>query len=174
MQKNIKIVIADDMDAILQYLEKVISEVKDFEIVGKAQNGIELVELVIKYNPDIVLTDIEMPECSGIEAIEELDKLKIKSKYVIMTGNTSYMLTENERKKGVLHVIRKPILDDKKLIEQIKQVVTLEPSNKEEKTEDKEEISKEITNDKITRYKKENIFTKIINRIFGRKNNITK
>ena len=169
MQKKIKILIADDMEAILQYLEKVISEVKDFEIVAKAQNGRELVDLVTKYNPDIVLTDIEMPECSGIEAIEELDKLKVKSKYVIMTGNTSYMLTENERKKGVLHVIRKPILDDKKLIQQIKQVATLEIPNKEDKTEDKE-----IANDKITRYKKENIFTKIINRIFGRKNNITK
>ena len=85
MQKKIKILIADDMEAILQYLEKVISEVKDFEIVAKAQNGRELVELVTKYNPDIVLTDIEMPECSGIEAIEELDKLKVKSKHVIIT-----------------------------------------------------------------------------------------
>ena len=68
----------------------------------------------------------------------------------------------------MLHVIRKPILDDKKLIQQIKQVATLEIPNKEDKTEDKK-TSKEIANDKITRYKKENIFTKIINRIFGRK-----
>lgn len=169
MLENIKIVIAEDMEPILLYLEKVISQAPEIEVVGKAQNGYELIESVKKHMPDVVVTDIEMPKCSGINAIEELDKHGINSKYIVMTGNSSYIVTDKLRNMGVLQVITKPILDDKKLIEQIKAVASFKIQNQEEKTEDKLEIDKDNVNDKIIKYKKENIFTKIINRVFGKK-----
>ena len=116
-----KIVIADDMEPILLYLEKVISAEPEFEIVGKAKNGYELVELVKKYNPQLVITDEEMPEFSGIQAIEELNRLGIKTKYILVTGNGSCIITCKARNVGILRVIKKPILDNKKFIEQIKE-----------------------------------------------------
>jgi len=118
-----KIVIADDMEPILLYLEKVISKEQDFKVVGKASNGEELIELVVSYKPDLVITDVEMPKCDGIQAIEELNKMNIKTKYIIVTGNYSSIMTSKAKEIGILGVIKKPILDDKKLISQIKEAL---------------------------------------------------
>ena len=43
-----------------------------FEIVGEASNGVEAAALIEKLRPDVVLTDIRMPGCSGLQLMEEV------------------------------------------------------------------------------------------------------
>lgn len=166
MKNSIKVVIADDVEPILLYLEKIISEVEEFEIVGKAKNGNELVDLVINNKPEIVITDIEMPECNGLQAIEKLSSQNIKSKYVILTGNTSYLLTDRDKQLGILKVIKKPILDDNKFIGQIRDIAMVEEKMEIEEKKDWEEVKQELT---PYQRKKENILIRIINKIFRSK-----
>lgn len=123
MINNTNIIIADDMEPILLYLEKVISNVPEFKLVGMAKNGKELIELVSNSRPELVITDLEMPEYNGIEAIEELNKRNIKTKYILITGNYDYIISSDIKTLGIEKVIKKPILDDKKFIEQIKEVI---------------------------------------------------
>lgn len=159
MISSIKVVIADDVEPILLYLEKVISNMPGFEVVGKAKNGNELVELVIKNEPQVVITDLEMPECSGIKAVEELKHHGIKTKYIVLTGNTGYLLTDKDRQLGILKVIKKPILDDNKFMDQIKEVAKQEV--KAEITQENATVSVELSPCKS---KKENIIMRIINK----------
>lgn len=158
-----KIVIADDVEPILLYLEKIISDVPEFEVVGKAKNGSELIELVIKNEPHIVITDIEMPECSGIEAIKQLNSQGFRAKYIILTGNTGCLLTDKDKQLGILKIIKKPIMDEEKFIQQIKDIVILEEveNKQQEKT-----ISVEL---RACKSKRENIIMRIINKIFKSK-----
>ena len=126
MIKKIKVVIADDLEPILLYLEKLISEVPEFEIVGKAKNGKELIDLVRENKPDLVITDIQMPYYDGIQAIEQIHKLGIKCKYILITSSSNYIITCKAQQLGILKVIKKPILDNNMFINQIKEILNRE------------------------------------------------
>ncbi|UAL53420.1 MULTISPECIES: response regulator transcription factor [Metabacillus] len=68
----IRIVIAEDQQMLLGALGSLLNLEDDMEVVGKAHNGEEAVALVKKFNPDICITDIEMPGMNGLEAAEQL------------------------------------------------------------------------------------------------------
>ena len=57
----------------------------DIEIAGQAQNGREALDLVVQLTPDIVLTDIEMPEVTGLELAAELQRRHLPVRVVILT-----------------------------------------------------------------------------------------
>lgn len=167
MSSKIKIVIADDMKPILLYLEKLISSVPEFEIVGKAQNGNELVDLVVKNEPQIVITDVEMPECNGIQAIERLNELKIKTKYILVTGSNDCIMTCKASKMGILGIIKKPITDDDKFIKKLKNV--MDSKTEENIQSHSKTVQKELMKKQFEKKKKENIMKKIINKILKSK-----
>lgn len=74
----IRIVIAEDQRMLLGALGSLLSLEDDMEVVGKASNGEEAVELAKKHQPDICIMDIEMPGKTGLEAAEELKALGCK------------------------------------------------------------------------------------------------
>ncbi|WP_071459693.1 response regulator transcription factor [Bacillus massilinigeriensis] len=68
----IRIVIAEDQRMLLGALGSLLNLEEDMEVVGKAANGEEAINLVEKQKPDVVIMDIEMPEKTGLDAAEEL------------------------------------------------------------------------------------------------------
>lgn len=102
------------------YLEKILSNVNEFEIVGKAKNGKELLDLILDKKPDLVITDVDMPEFSGVQVAEKTSKLGIPLKYIFITGNSECIMDSKLKSLSVDRVIKKPIMDDEKFIEQIK------------------------------------------------------
>lgn len=74
MKQAIKIVIADDYPMFLEGIQLLLEKQDNIEIVGEAGNGKELLEVVKQAQPDVVITDIEMPVMNGIEATAELKK----------------------------------------------------------------------------------------------------
>jgi len=81
----IQIVIAEDQRMMLGALGSLLNLEDDMEVVGKAQNGEEAVELVKKLQPDVCIMDIEMPEKTGLEAAEEIKLLPFDCKVIILT-----------------------------------------------------------------------------------------
>ncbi len=81
MIKETLIIIADDHAIFRQGLKIVINRMNNFKVVGEAQNGIELLQLLNNQVPDLVLMDIRMPIMNGIEttikALKKHPKLKI-------------------------------------------------------------------------------------------------
>lgn len=72
----IRIVIAEDHQALIDGIKLALNLEPDIEVVGEANDGKELIKLVRSKQPDMVLTDIRMPKCDGITATK-----KIKSKF---------------------------------------------------------------------------------------------
>lgn len=68
----IKIIIADDHPAYRYGVSKIIEHVKEFKIIGEAHNGEELIRLANDLKPDVILTDINMPDIDGIQATKQL------------------------------------------------------------------------------------------------------
>lgn len=72
MYDNINIAIADDHEIFLDGLSLMLSRQEGFHICARASNGKQLIELVNREKPDVVLTDIRMPIVDGIECTKQL------------------------------------------------------------------------------------------------------
>jgi two-component system response regulator DesR len=81
----IRVVIAEDQSMVLGALAALLDIERDIEVVGKAHNGREALDLVRSLNPDIVLTDIEMPEMGGLDLAQALRAQQARSRVVILT-----------------------------------------------------------------------------------------
>lgn len=86
----IRIVIAEDQRMMLGALGSLLNLEDDMEVVGKANNGKEAIALVKKFQPDICIMDIEMPEKSGLEAAEELHDIDCKVIILTTFARTGY------------------------------------------------------------------------------------
>lgn len=87
--KKLKIFIADDSSFIRERLPDMLSEFSGVEVVGQAEDGIQVLNSVRALNPDVVILDIRMPGKSGIEVLQEL-KEKKRGPVVIMLTNYPY------------------------------------------------------------------------------------
>lgn len=65
---KIRVVIADDQTLFRQGLRTLLSVQPDIEVVGEAENGLEVLRLVATYTPNVVLMDVEMPMLDGVAA----------------------------------------------------------------------------------------------------------
>ncbi len=85
MGKNsAKILVIDDEEDIREAVAGFLSE---YQVV-EAGNGMEGLELVKSEKPDLIITDIVMPEMQGIEFITRLNKIKKYIPVIVMSGNT--------------------------------------------------------------------------------------
>jgi DNA-binding NarL/FixJ family response regulator len=84
---KIRIVLADDHALIREGFKKLLIERENpfVELMGEAENGKELLEIVAKNQPDLVLTDIKMPILSGLDALKEIKEKSPQIKVVILT-----------------------------------------------------------------------------------------
>jgi two-component system, NarL family, response regulator DesR len=82
---SIRVVIAEDQAMVRGALAALLAIEGDIEIAGQAQNGREALDLVAQLAPDIVLTDIEMPEVTGLELAAELKRRRLPVRVVILT-----------------------------------------------------------------------------------------
>jgi DNA-binding NarL/FixJ family response regulator len=69
---SVKVVLADDQKIVRDGLALVLRQLPGIELVAAAQNGEEAVALAAEHRPDVVLMDLRMPRCDGIEAIRRL------------------------------------------------------------------------------------------------------
>jgi DNA-binding NarL/FixJ family response regulator len=109
MKEEVTVLIADDHPLIRRGLRDVIGENSRFKIVGEASDGQEALRLLASLKPQIVIVDIDMPRCNGLETLREIRQLPFPVKVVILTmykeedmfntamdlGAKAYVLKEN-------------------------------------------------------------------------------
>jgi len=80
-----RIALADDHVLVRQGFKRILEGVGDLEVIGEANDGIELLNLLSKVTPHMVILDIFMPNLRGIEAIHEIKKIHPDVKVLILT-----------------------------------------------------------------------------------------
>ena len=81
----VTIVIADDHPLILAGLASLINSIPSLKLLGQASNGQAAVDLYMQLRPDVLLTDLNMPEMNGMQAIEQICARDPQAKIVILT-----------------------------------------------------------------------------------------
>ncbi|WP_339314384.1 response regulator [Paenibacillus sp. FSL M7-0896] len=103
--------IVDDEDLILQRLELFFQELslrdKRFHLVGKANNGLEGIEEIVKLKPDIVISDIVMPRMDGISMIEQLKLTLPRTQFILLTAYSSFEYAQRAIQANVMEYIVK-------------------------------------------------------------------
>jgi DNA-binding NarL/FixJ family response regulator len=87
MTDPIRLLIVDDHFVVRAGLRDVLSSQPDFEVVGEATNGVEAVALADRLKPDVVLTDLSMPQMDGVTAI---GRIKAEHREIQILVLTSY------------------------------------------------------------------------------------
>ena len=85
----IKVLIADDHAFIRQSLQDLFAETRDIQVVASVEDGTDVVEAVLRTEPDVVLMDIAMPRLSGLAATRELLAARPHTRVVMLTGSVS-------------------------------------------------------------------------------------
>jgi DNA-binding NarL/FixJ family response regulator len=83
----IRILLADDQALVRAGFRALLDAQEDMTVVGEAANGYEALRLVASLNPDVVLMDIRMPHCDGLEATRKItaDEQLSQVKIIILT-----------------------------------------------------------------------------------------
>ena len=81
----IRVVLADDQRVVREGLGTLLGLLDGVEVVGTAADGQEAVELARRLDPDIVLMDLRMPRCDGIEATRRLAAARGRARVVVLT-----------------------------------------------------------------------------------------
>lgn len=86
---------ADDHHSARQAYARIIEDEENLNVIGHAANGIELLKLLEKEEPDIVLLDLDMPLMSGMEVLKVLNEKYPRIKTIILsTHNEDYYISE--------------------------------------------------------------------------------
>lgn len=85
MVEPIRIVIAEDQGMLLGALSALLELENDIRVVAKGHNGDEALQLVEQHQPDILLTDIEMPGKTGLDVAQVLFTQKSATKVIVLT-----------------------------------------------------------------------------------------
>ena len=83
--RTIKVMLADDHALIREGFKSLLGKNELFELVGEAENGRELLEMIANTKPDVVLTDISMPQMTGLEVMERIKSTNPEIKFIILT-----------------------------------------------------------------------------------------
>ncbi len=85
-REQIKVLIADDHPLIIAGIRRTIDHVDDLEVVGEARSGSELMQLIERRMPDLVLMDLKMPGMVGVEAIAQIRERWPEIKTVVLSA----------------------------------------------------------------------------------------
>jgi DNA-binding NarL/FixJ family response regulator len=89
--ENYRVVLADDHVLLRQGIRRIIEEVRDLEVIGEADDGLSLLDLLKRLTPDLVIVDISMPNLRGLEAIPEITVLHPHAKIIVLTMHKDKM-----------------------------------------------------------------------------------
>ncbi|WP_443663573.1 response regulator, partial [Clostridium sp.] len=113
-----RVMIVDDEPFVRKGLRSLINwESYNFSICYEADNGRDALKLAKDFRPDLIITDIKMPEMDGLELVKKcVENADIESKYIILTGFSNFEYAQRSMGYGVCNYILKPV-EEEEIIE---------------------------------------------------------
>src|SRR5512146_2025363 len=104
-----RVLIADDHRLIVEGVKRALDDAPDFEVVGECSSGSQVLPMVGRTNPDIVLLDLRMPGADGLTCLAQIRKRHPEVKVVVLSVSTDENVIETVLKRGASAYIVKSI-----------------------------------------------------------------
>jgi DNA-binding NarL/FixJ family response regulator len=118
MGNRYRVILADDHVLVRHGLKLILGENPSLEIAAEVGDGLELLNVLQKINPDLIILDVSMPNLRGIEAIPEIRRVRPNAKVLMLTmhkeedylyqaisaGANGYLLKEDAEKELFLAI----------------------------------------------------------------------
>lgn len=119
----INVVIADDHPLIREGIQKVVNGTTDLKVVGEAENGNELLDILEKEKPNILVLDITMPGRSGLELLKHINSLYPDLPVLILSIHSEERFAIRALKAGAYGYLTKTSISEE-LIKAIRKITT--------------------------------------------------
>src|ERR671932_1743539 len=103
----IRVLIADDHRLFAEALEAILGGESRIEVVARARNGAEALELALELDPDVVLMDISMPVMDGVEATRRIRETRPSARVLMLTGSNAAVDVDRSRTAGAAGYVTK-------------------------------------------------------------------
>jgi DNA-binding NarL/FixJ family response regulator len=104
-----RVLIADDHPLILEGVRRALESVEDFEVVAEARRGSQVLPLVGREHPDLVLMDIRMPELDGLACLDQIRKRYPDVRVVVLSAFTDREHIETALRRGASAYVVKSV-----------------------------------------------------------------
>lgn len=111
MTSPIRIFLADDHAVLRAGLKALLNAEPDMEVIGEAGDGRHCVQKVARLQPDVILLDINMPHCNGLEALPKLRQASPASRILILTMHDDAQYLRQALAEGSVGFILKQAAD---------------------------------------------------------------
>ena len=106
---SVKLLVADDEEVIRRGVAKYIRLHTDrFDKIYEAENGQEAIDLLLKYQPDILLLDVQMPLKNGLDVMKEAERAGLHPIVVILSGYDEFKYAQQALRYGAKEYLLKP------------------------------------------------------------------
>ncbi len=105
------VVIIDDNQRVVNLLAEILETDDEIQVLGRANDGVEGVQLIKELEPDVVLLDMIMPKLDGLGVLEKVKKgigLKKNPVFIVVSAVGQEMVTETAFELGAMYYILKP------------------------------------------------------------------
>lgn len=106
----IRVLVAEDSVTVRELLVQILESDPEIRVVGRAENGLQAVELAVRLKPDLITMDVHMPLMDGFEATKEI-MIQAPTPIIIVSASASQREVElslNAMRAGALLVVEKP------------------------------------------------------------------
>ena len=104
-----RVLIADDHRLILEGVKRALEETDDFEVVGECTSGAQVLPMVGRTNPDLVLLDLRMPGADGLTCLAQIRKRYPDVKVVVLSVSTDENVIQTVLKRGASAYVVKSV-----------------------------------------------------------------
>lgn len=123
-----RIVIVEDEIKIREGIAKMIETQTEHIVQGEAVNGEEGIEMILRFKPDLVITDVRMPKVDGLDMVRILYERKVPLHVAILSGYSEFEYAQKAIKYGVDEYLLKPLdIDDiKRMLDKVEKKIQRE------------------------------------------------
>jgi two-component system, NarL family, nitrate/nitrite response regulator NarL len=107
LNDRIRVLIADDHRLFAEALEAILAGESAIEVVGRARNGAEAIELALELEPDVILMDISMPVMDGVDATRRIREVRPEACVLMLTGSNAAADVDRSREAGAAGYVTK-------------------------------------------------------------------
>lgn len=98
----IRVLVADDHDFVRQSLADLLATTEDLRVVAQCSDGDEVLEAVLRTEPDVVLVDVAMPRRNGLDAAREVLAVRPSTRIVVLTAGLDPATVREARDLGAV------------------------------------------------------------------------